>query len=208
MELLTVLLLGAALLLTRVSNLRTAVNILMVQAIMVALACVFIGLDNHEIDTFIAAFLTVIVKAALIPYALFGIAKRLKRERELHPLLGANQSSLAACLLIVLSYTLIDQVLPMGISRDALAAAVALTLIGLFLIMTRHQAIMQIVGLVTMENGIYLLGLSVTHGLPLIIDLGIFFDILVLVVVLAILTYRLKLSFMTTDTSRLKKLKG
>ena len=73
---------------------------------------------------------------------------------------------------------------------------------------TRRQALLQIVGLIMMENGLYLLGLSITRGLPLIIEFGVFFDVLVAVIVLGILTYRLKLSFMTTDTTVLQKLKG
>ena len=63
-------------------------------------------------------------------------------------------------------------------------------------------------GLIMMENGLYLLGLSMTKGLPLIIEFGVFFDVLVAVIVLGILTWRLKLSFQTTDTTVLRKLKG
>ena len=70
------------------------------------------------------------------------------------------------------------------------------------------RAIMQIIGLITMENGIYLLGMAMTEGLPIVIELGIFFDVLVAVLVLVILTNRLNLSFMTTDTNVLRKLKG
>ena len=67
---------------------------------------------------------------------------------------------------------------------------------------------MQIMGMITMENGIYFVGLSVTKGFPIIIELGVFFDVLVAVMVLGILTSRLKLSGISTDTSILKKLKG
>lgn len=67
---------------------------------------------------------------------------------------------------------------------------------------------MQIIGLMTMENGIYLLGLAMTEGLPTVIELGIFFDVLVAVLVLVILTNRLNVSFMTTDTNVLRRLKG
>ncbi len=67
---------------------------------------------------------------------------------------------------------------------------------------------MQIIGLMTMENGIYLLGLAMTEGLPTVIVLGIFFDVLVAVLVLVILTNRLNVSFMTTDTNVLRRLKG
>ena len=100
-----------------------------------------------------------------------------------------------------------DQALP-GVSRDILSGALATFLIGLLIMITRRQAVLQIIGLIMMENGLYLLGLSMTKGLPLIIEFGVFFDILVAVIVLGILTWRLKLSFQTTDTTVLKKLKG
>jgi hydrogenase-4 component E len=207
-NILTILLLFTSLLLTRVSELKTAVNIIVAQSFMVALACVAVGIDAGAMHMYIAAGLTVMIKVGLIPYALMNIVNKLQHEREDHPILNINYSAVAACVAIVLSYSLIDQALPGAGSRDSLATAVAMTLIGLLLIMTRRQAVMQIVGLITMENGIYLVGLSVTKGLPLIIELGVFFDVLVAVVVLGILTYRLKLSGISTDTSMLKKLKG
>lgn len=198
----------AAFSLTRISSLRAAVAVLVVQSAAVAAACAVLGLETGEGHMYVAAFLTVAIKVGYIPYSLMKIVNRLHREREEHPILNANYSSLAAACAVVLAYGLIDKALPGVVSRDALAAAVALVLIGLLLIMTRRQALMQIVGLITMENGIYLLGLSVVRGLPLVIELGIFLDVLVAVLVLVMLTYRLKLSFLSTDTSHLKKLKG
>ena len=64
------------------------------------------------------------------------------------------------------------------------------------------------IGMITMENGIYLLGLVMTEGLPIIIELGVFLDVLIAVVILVILTTRLRLNFQTTDTNVMQKLKG
>lgn len=205
---LIIILLFLAILLSRVTSLKTAVNILLLQSALVALACAFVAAETGEMHTYIAAALTLIIKAGLIPYALFRIVRMLRREREVNPIISPNHSVMVAGIMIVLAYGLIDKALPGIVSRDALAAAVAMMLIGLTLIMTRRQAVLQIVGLITMENGLYLVGLSVTKGLPLIIELGVFLDVLVAVVVLVILTYRLKRSFLSTDTSMLKKLKG
>jgi hydrogenase-4 component E len=205
---LIIILLFLAILLSRVTSLKTAVNILLLQSALVALACAFVAAETGEMHTYIAAALTFIIKAGLIPYALFRIVRMLRREREANPIISPNHSVMVAGIMIVLAYGLIDKALPGIVSRDALAAAVAMMLIGLTLIMTRRQAVLQIVGLITMENGLYLVGLSVTKGLPLIIELGVFLDVLVAVVVLVILTYRLKRSFLSTDTSMLKKLKG
>lgn len=205
---LIIILLFLAILLSRVTSLKTAVNILLLQSALVALDCAFVAAETGEMHTYIAAALTLVIKAGLIPYALFRIVRMLRREREVNPIISPNHSVMVAGIMIVLAYGLIDKALPGIVSRDALAAAVAMMLIGLTLIMTRRQAVLQIVGLITMENGLYLVGLSVTKGLPLIIELGVFLDVLVAVVVLVILTYRLKRSFLSTDTSMLKKLKG
>ena len=207
MNVLTVLLLFTAFLITRVSNLRLAIQILIVQSLGVAVACVWSGLGSELMHTYIAAMLTVVIKAGMIPYALFRVAGRLRNETENKPILSPNQTSLAAALLLAVAYGLVDQALP-GLGRDALAGALSGFLIGLLIMITRRQAVLQIVGLIMMENGIYLLGLSMTRGLPLIIEFGVFFDVMVAVIVLGILTFRLKLSFMTTDTTVLQKLKG
>ena len=207
MNLLTVLLLFTAFLITRVASLRLSLQILMVQSVAVAVACVWSGLEAEAFHTYIAAILTVVIKVWMIPYALFRVVKRLRDERESNPILSPNQTSLAAALVLAVAYGFLDEALP-GVSRDILAGALAVFLIGLLIMITRRQAVLQIIGLIMMENGIYLLGLSMTKGLPLIIEFGVFFDVLIAVIVLGILTWRLKLSFMTTDTSVLRKLKG
>ena len=207
MNLLTVLLLFTAFVLTRVSNLRLAVKVLFVQSVAVAAACLWSGIESESFHTYVAALLTVIIKAGLVPYALLRVVRRLRNERENHPILSPNLTSLAAALVLAVTYGLLGQALP-GVSRDSLSGALALFLIGILMMITRRQAVLQIVGLIMLENGLYLLGLSMTKGLPLIIELGIFFDVLVAVIVLGILTWRLKLSFLTTDTTVLRKLKG
>ena len=102
----------------------------------------------------------------------------------------------------------VDGLLPHVEGRDILATSMFMIMTGLTLIVLRSRAIMQMIGLITMENGIYLLGLIMTEGLPLIIELGVFLDVLIAVVILVILTSRLRLSFKTTDTNVLDKLKG
>lgn len=208
MDIVTVFIMFTVFLLTRVTNLKRAVYIMALQAVTIALACIVIGAETGEHHFYIAAFLTVIMKVCCIPVALFYITKQLKHEKEDRPYLSLNMSSLAAALAIIISYSYVGALFTDIVSRDALAAAIALILIGLLLIVTRRLAIMQIVGLNTMENGIYLLGLSVTKGLPLIIEFGITLDVLVAVMILVFLTFRLKNSFACTDTTVLRRLKG
>jgi hydrogenase-4 component E len=73
---------------------------------------------------------------------------------------------------------------------------------------TRRKAISQLIGLITLENGIFLAGLIATLGLPLFVEIGIFFDLLVAVGVTAVLTLRINEQFDTMNTDELRRLRG
>jgi hydrogenase-4 component E len=81
-------------------------------------------------------------------------------------------------------------------------------LIGLGLMIARRKALSQVAGLITMENGVYLAALVATYGLPLAVELGVFFDLLVGVLLLGVFTYRINQTFDTINTDRLRALKG
>lgn len=202
---LTILLLVIAICQSIISDLRLAVHVLVAQSIIVALACFGFGLQTGETHIHIAAMLTVLVKCIGIPYALFRVLPLLQQEREK---ITSSTGLLLSFFSVVLAGGLIRYGLPQVPNTFTLVGAVSLMLIGLVLIVTRHQALLQIVGLTTMENGLYLVGLAITNGLPLIIDLGIFFDMLVAVIVLGLLTARIKVRLNSTDTSNLQELKG
>ena len=93
-------------------------------------------------------------------------------------------------------------------ARQALPVSLALIFIGLLLMATRRKAISQLIGLITIENGIFLAGLIATLGLPLFVEIGIFFDLLVAVGVTAVLTLRINEQFDTMNTDELRRLRG
>lgn len=209
MEQLVMVLLFVAFLQNRIMDLRKAVACLCLQSAIIAGACLISGIDNGAgLHSVLPGLLTILVKVCLIPYALFRLVGKLTDERELVADINTNYSTALSAFFLMLSYLLVDKMLPGIGDRDIMASSMGLILIGLVLIVMRSRAIMQIIGLMTMENGIYLLGLAMTEGLPTVIELGIFFDVLVAVLVLVILTNRLNVSFMTTDTNVLRRLKG
>jgi hydrogenase-4 component E len=107
-QILTILLLALAAVQTRVTTLRTAIYVLLVQSVLVAGACLAVALETREVHTYIAALLTALIKAGVIPYALFRLSGRLRREKEQHPMLSPNAASLAACVAIFFAYSLIE----------------------------------------------------------------------------------------------------
>ena len=95
------------------------------------------------------------------------------------------------------------------LGNNTLAIAIALLLTGFFLMINRRKAITQVLALLTIENGVMLAAVALTtYGMPLVVELGIFFDVMVAVMVLGILVYRIRESFASMDTSKLSQLKG
>ena len=99
-----------------------------------------------------------------------------------------------------------QQVSSLAVFR-VLPVSIAVMMIGLFIMIARKQAVSQIVGLLTMENGVFLSGLSITYGMPLIVEIGIFFDIFVAVLILGVFVFRINQTFDTIsiDTIRSSK---
>ena len=95
------------------------------------------------------------------------------------------------------------------LGNNTLAIAVTLLLTGFFLMFNRRKAITQVLALLTVENGVMLAAVALTtYGMPLVVELGIFFDVMVAVMVLGILVYRIRETFASMDVSKLSQLKG
>lgn len=208
MEYLVVLLLFVVFVQTRVMELRRSVAALMAQSAVVACACLLAGLNHGLIHALIPFALTLGVKVIFIPMAMLKLIKRITDEREIFSDINVNYSTMAAAAFLVFGYVLGNRFMLDPMQQDIFAATIMMIMTGLALMVMRKRAILQICGLITLENGIYLLGLIITEGLPLVVELGVFLDVLIAVVVLVILTNRMSLSFMTTDTTVMRKLKG
>lgn len=210
MEYLVVLLILVVFLQTRIMELRRATYLLAVQSAIIAGSCIIIGVSagGGGVYAFLPGLLTLGVKVVFIPWAILRLIGQIKDDSEINSNINVNYSSMAAAVFLVMGYIMADHLLSGVIGRDIFAAAILTIMTGLTLIVMRRRAIMQIVGLITLENGIYFFGLLMTEGLPLIVELGVFLDVLIAVVVLVILTGRMRLSFMTTDTGVMRKLKG
>ncbi len=208
MEYLVVLLLVVVYFQTRVMELKRSVVCLMAQSAIIACACLLAGLNHGLMHALIPFALTLGVKVLFIPMAMLKLIKRITDEREIFSDINVNYSTMAAAAFLVFGYVLGSRFMLDPLARDFFAATIMMIMTGLALMVMRKRAILQMCGLITLENGIYLLGLIITEGLPLVVELGVFLDVLIAVVVLVILTNRMSLSFMTTDTTVMRKLKG
>jgi len=112
--------------------------------------------------------------------------------------------------LVVFNYVVTERLdfMLLGSEIQTLPHAVSMLLIGLFVMITHKKAIMQGIGLIIIENGLFLLALSTALGMPFIVEIGIFLDVLVSVILISILNYRMDQTFRSISTDWLRKLKG
>jgi hydrogenase-4 component E len=188
----------------------TTIRLYAAQSMLLGLVAATIAFSEHRDDLYITAVLTVALKAILIPWFLMRMIDRIGIHREIEPFLNVPASLLVSLALTVIGYR-VSTGFPLGargVSHHLIGVALSMLLIGLFLMVTRKKAITQILALLTIENAVFLVAVGVTTGMPLIVELGISFDVMLAVLILGILVHRIVDRFESMDVSRLSKLKG
>lgn len=164
-------------------------------------------IDNEHIV--IMAYATVIVKVLLIPGWIRHVLKRISTRTESRLAVGPAFSLFSAVGLLLLSHVVAARALyGLKVSPESLTEVLALVLIGLCQMMIRREAITQMMGILFIENALTLAALTLAKGLPMIIELGIMFDVLIGILAMGILVYRIQEEFDTTDTAHLSTLQG
>jgi hydrogenase-4 component E len=181
---------------------------LAVQTTILAVITALLGLHWHAPHYLWLAGIVFLVKGIAIPVYLAHAANRLQIRRDDGTGLGTTLALCSGCVVVVASYFLAPEVavLPLG-NAGAAGMALALLLIGMLLMMTRRLALSQVIGFLVLENGIFLYGLTQTHGMPMMVEMGVVFDVLIGVLVAGIVIFRLNRSFEHIDVTQLRGLR-
>ncbi|WP_199571887.1 hypothetical protein [Streptomyces murinus] len=208
-----VFLLAAVLVLWR-RELAAIIRVFALQGVALAALAVLLGAHEGRWDLVGVGLGVGLLRAGLLPYlmrralAAPSAGRGGEEVRETRPVVNVAASLLTAALLTLLAYavsrplTLLD---PTPATR-ALPVGLAVVLIGFFVLVTRRRALAQVVGFLLLDNGITATAFLATSGVPLIVELGVSFDVLLAVLVLEILTTRMRAAFGTTDIDDLREL--
>ncbi len=156
------------------------------------------------------AGVTILVKVILIPLWLGRVLHDVADRMEGRAYVGAAFSLFSGAGLLLLSHVIADKTYagPGPSHADELTIALALVLLGLFQMMTRKKAISQMMGVLFIENAVTFAGLTLTGGLPIVIELGILFDVLIGLLIMSILVFRIQETFDSIDTDEMTMLHG
>jgi hydrogenase-4 component E len=208
-NLLSFIALGLTILLIIRTRLEGQVRVFALQSFVLALLCALIALHNASFELFSVGLVLVVVKAIMIPRVLNRAVAKIGLSRVAAPYLGTAPALMICGILTILAFYVMTPIaasnpLP---TADAIPLAFAGVLIGFFIMVNRRRAVTQILGFLMLENGIFLLALLATYGVPFIVEMGVFLDVLVAVLILEIFVYRIKDNFDSIDVGELGKLK-
>jgi len=160
-------------------------------------------------ELYLVAALVFLLKVIAIPRLLHRLRRTVGADLEIHPYVNIPFSLAIAGALALAAYVVAAPVMALTElpTRASIPLALAVIFVGLFIVVSRRSALTQIVGFLVMENGIALLAVLATYGIPLIVELGVFLDVLLGFLVMLVFVHRIRETFETTDVDRLRKLR-
>jgi|UniRef100_A0A8J4HCC3 hydrogenase-4 component E len=190
-------------------RLSALLNMLGVHAFILALAVAWQATIQHAPELYITALITLVFKALLIPAALQRIVTRLGLHREIEAITGIGLSMLAGIALVALS---LEVMLPVTahidpVTREDIALALSVVLIGLLMMVTRRNAVSQVAAFLSLENGIDLAAAG-AEGMPLVVEISVAFSALMAFLVIGIFLFRIRERFDTVDIRALDEFRG
>jgi hydrogenase-4 component E len=190
-------------------RITATLNVFALQAIVLSLAVAWQAYIQDAPHLILTAMIALVVKGFIIPAALHRIVRRLGIHRDIEQVIGGGPTMLIGLGLVALSIML---VIPAGqgvslIAREDIAFALAVILLGLLMMITRRNAVTQIVGFMSLENGL-VLAASGAKGMPLVVEISVAFSILIAFVVFGVFVFRIRERFDTVDVSALDRFRG
>jgi hydrogenase-4 component E len=190
--------------------LLTSIRLFALQSLMLAAIAAIIAYFHNATHVYWVAGLTLVGKVFFLPWLLNRLVRRIQIHQEISPLLNSTASMLLCGGFTLLGYIVARPFTSLErLGNNTLGIAITLLLTGFFLMFNRRKAITQVLALLTVENGVMLAAVALTtYGMPLVVELGIFFDVMVAVMVLGILVYRIRENFASMDVGKLSQLRG
>ena len=206
--------LGALLLFTMIvilaaGQLYRAIYTVAAQSLLIALAGAILGATTGNVDLWIVAGVTLVVKAIALPLLLLRVIRRVGVRREIEAVVPITATLAIAAGIVVLAFHLSSSLgaVRQAITGNALPVGIALTLIGVLVMMSRRTAMTQMVGLFASENGIFFTAMAVSQGMPLIIEIGVVLDVILGALVMGVMVLRVR-SSVDADIAELDRLRG
>jgi hydrogenase-4 component E len=190
-------------------RLYALLNTYAMHALVLALSVAWQAFVQHAPHLYITALIALVFKAIIIPVALHRIIVKLGIHREIETAIGFGLTMLAGIGLVALSMVVMLRVTPGAdpLAREDLAFALSVVLLGLLVMVTRRNAVSQVVGFMSLENGLVLAATG-AKGMPLVVEISVAFSVLIAFIVIGIFLFRIRERFDSVDLQALDRFRG
>ena len=184
-------------------------NVFAAQAVVLTASVAWQAYVQDAPHLYVTAAIALVFKAIVIPMALRRIVRRLGIHREIEAVVGVGPTMLAGMGLVALSLVVMLRVTADAdpLAREDLAFALSVVLLGLLMMVTRRNAVSQVVGFMSLENGL-ILAATGARGMPLVVEISVAFSILIAFIVIGIFLSRIRERFDSVDIETLDKARG
>jgi hydrogenase-4 component E len=185
------------------------VNTFALHALVVSLSVAWQAYIQHAPHLYITAAIALVVKAFVIPLALHQIIVRLGIHRTIESVVGVGLTMLAGIGLVALSVMVMLPITATAgtLAREDLAFALSVVLLGLLMMISRRNAVSQVIGFMSIENGL-ILAATGAKGMPLVVEISVAFSILIALIVIGVFLFRIRERFETVDIHELHEYRG
>lgn len=190
-------------------RLSALLNVFAFQALVLAASVAWQAYVQGAPHLYLTAFIALSVKAIIIPLALHRMIRRLGIHREVETAINIGPTMLAGLGLVALSMVVILRVTADAdmLAREDLAFALSVVLLGLLMMVTRRNAVSQVVGFMSLENGL-ILAATGAKGMPFVVEISVAFSVLIAFIVIGIFLFRIRERFDTVDVQAMDEYRG
>jgi len=185
------------------------IDLFAAQGLALAASTAIVAYGTGQAHLYGSAALTLVLKVFLLPWLLYRLIRQLDVRWDVEGLINIPTTMLIGIVLVVFSFNLAVPIsqLASTVTRSTLGIAMACVMLSFLMMITRRKAIPQVIGFLSMENGLFFAATSATYGMPMVVELGIALDVLVGVLILGVFFFQIREQFDSLDIHHLEKLR-
>jgi len=187
----------------------TLINLFAAQGLALACSTGIVAFATNQPHLYVSTGITLLLKVVLLPWILHRLIRQLDVKWDVEGLINIPMTMLIGIVLVVFSFNLAFPIAQLAntVTRATIGIAMASVMLSFLMMITRRKAIPQVIGFLSMENGLFFAATSATYGMPMVVELGIALDVLVAMLILGVFFFQIREQFDSLDLKHLEKLK-
>jgi hydrogenase-4 component E len=190
-------------------RIRTLIQLFTLQGATLAVATAVVAHVTHQPHLYFSAGITLVLKVFVMPIILHRLIDRLNIKWDAETLINIPITMIIGIVLVIFAFNLASPIsqFSSSVARSTLGIALACVLLSFMMMITRAKAVPQVIGFLSMENGLFFAATAATYGMPMVVELGIALDVLVGILILGVFMFQIREQFDSLDIRHLEKLK-